>query len=236
MSEVKAGANDPFDGMPISKVLSYIGLQAVFFTAIALALWRMAGRSEWKFVTFSFGETGNGLLLAIALIALSAGLAKTFPRYAEWLIRSQARNYSFLKNRISIGAIIFISLCAGIGEEALFRGGLQTLLGDFLPLPLALALASALFALIHFAQPLNSALIFIIGCLFGVVYWQTESLLTVMVAHAVYDVYALWALQKAMHELGLFDEEPSSPASRPLPPGEENETLGANTDTTGETL
>ena len=68
-----------------------------------------------------------------------------------------------------------------------------------------------------------------IGCLFGVVYWQTESLLTVMVAHAVYDVYALWALQNAMHELGVFDEEPIST----LPAGEENETLGANE--TGET-
>ena len=231
MNEPTAKGDDPFAGMSVSKVLSYVGLQAVFFTLIGVALWRLAGQPEFEFVTVSLGETVNGLLLAIALIGLSAGLAKAFPRYAEWLIRSQARNYSFLKNRISIGAIIFISLCAGIGEEALFRGGLQTLLGVYLPLPLALALASALFALIHFAQPLNSALIFVIGCLFGFVYWQTESLLTVMVAHAVYDVYALWALQKAMHELGVFDEEPTSP----LPPGDENETLGANTDTTGET-
>lgn len=235
MSEAKTEGHDPFDGMPVWKVLTYIGLQAVFFTTVGLALWRLAERELSDFVLYGAGEIFYGVLLAFVLITVSAALAKAFPRYAEWLIRSQARNYSFLKHRISIGAIIFISLCAGIGEEALFRGGLQTLLGDYLPYPHPVLLAALLFALIHFAQPLNSALIFVIGCLFGVVYWQTESLLTVMVAHAVYDVYALWALQNAMHELGVFDEEPPEPLSKPLPPSDESETLGATRDTTGET-
>ena len=147
-------------------------------------------------------------------------------------MRAQARNYPFLKHRISLAAIIFISICAGVGEEVFFRGGLQTVLGDYVPLPFAIALASALFAIVHFAQPLNSALIFVIGCLFGLVYWATGSLLTVIFAHMVYDIYALWALQNAMHEFGVFDEPPSAP----LPAQAERETLAQTPDTSGETL
>ncbi|MDJ0977673.1 MAG: type II CAAX endopeptidase family protein [Erythrobacter sp.] len=222
---------DPFADMSVPKALGYIGLQALSFTAIGLALWVLADRKRLDFVTLSGAEALSGLVLAAVLIAISVVLAKAFPRYAEWLIRTQARNYGFLRHRISIGAIVFISLCAGIGEEALFRGGLQTVLGDWLPMPVALTLASALFAAIHFAKPLNSALIFVIGCLFGLVYWRTGSLLTVMIGHAVYDIYALWALQEALHKLGVFEED-KSPTH--LPAHAPRETLEIREDTKGE--
>lgn len=192
--------------IPLPKLLFFVGLQAFAFTAIGGALWVTSGRAHDTFITLAPWEAGFGLALALVLIALSAGLARAFPGYARWLVRTQARSYPFLKRRIGIGAILFISVCAGLGEEALFRGGLQTLSGDYLPAPLAIALAAALFALIHFARPLNSALIFAIGCVFGGVYWASQSLLTVIVAHAVYDVYALWALQEALHRMGIATE------------------------------
>lgn len=205
--EVKKEADNPLADMPVWKVLTYVGLQTAAFIAVGVALWIISDRSAASFVSFQAGQIGAGFALAFALIGLSFALSKAFPKWVEWLVRSQARNYPFLKHRISIAAIIFISICAGVGEEVLFRGGLQTWLGDFLPLPIAILIASALFALIHFAQPLNSALIFIIGCLFGGVYWTTGSLLTVIIAHTVYDIYALWTLQEAMHAFGVFDEE-----------------------------
>jgi len=231
VTEAKSAPSNPLEEMPFSKVLLYIGIQAVAFTGIGLSLWLISDRLPSLFVTFRIEELGAGLALALALIGTSLVLARLFPSYIEWLVRSQARNYPFLKHGISIPAIIFISICAGVGEEALFRGGLQTWLGDYLPLPAALILASALFALIHFAQPFNSALIFVIGCLFGLVYWSTQSLLTVIIAHAVYDVYALWALQKAMHEFGVFDDAPTPD----LPETAERETLETTKKTTGET-
>lgn len=205
--EAKREADKPLADMPVWKVLTYVGLQTAAFIAFGVALWIASDRPAASFVSYQVWEIGAGLALAFALIALSFGLSKAFPKWVEWLVHSQARNYPFLKHRISLLAIIFISICAGVGEEALFRGGLQTLLGDYLPLPVAILVASALFALIHFAQPFNSVLIFVIGCLFGVVYWATGSLLTVILAHTVYDIYALWTLQKAMHEFGVFDEE-----------------------------
>lgn len=231
MSEDAPDTTNPLEDMPVWKVLLSIGLQTGVFVALGLAIWVLTGRAGDAFVTFGGGEVTNGLLLALALMATSAALSRVFPRYVEWLVRAQKRNYPFLKHRISLAAIVFISLCAGIGEEAFFRAGLQTLLSDYLPMPLALAIAAALFALIHFAQPINSALIFAIGCLFGWVYWQTGSLLTVMIAHAVYDIYALWALQKAMHEMGVFEED----TSPPLPAPSACETFAPTTSSKGET-
>jgi len=226
VSELETGnaakePDNPLAEMPVWRVLSYIGLQALAFIVVGVVLWIVSNRSAASIVTYEVWEIGAGLALAFALIVLSFVLSQAFPKWVEWLVHSQARNYPFLKHRISIAAIIFISICAGVGEELLFRGGLQTLLSDFLPLPVAILVASALFALIHFAQPLNSALIFIIGCLFGVVYWTTGSLLTVILAHTVYDIYALWTLQEAMHEFGVFDEE----ATADLPDAPERETV-----------
>ena len=58
--------------------------------------------------------------------------------------------------------------------------------------------------MVHFAKPLVAAIIFVIGVVFGCVYWITDSLLAVMVGHALYDVFALWYVQKEMHRLDVF--------------------------------
>ncbi len=221
---------DRLAGMPLWKVLFTIGLQAMFFTIAGVAIFRQTERPIADFVVLDWSAIVNGVALALVLMLLSMVLSRLFPAYARRLIQAQARTYGFLANRVSMPAILFISLCAGIGEEALFRGGLQTLLGDYMPAGLALALAAAAFALIHFAKPHVSALLFIIGCLFGWIYWQTGSLLTVMIAHALYDVYALWALQKAMGEMGLLMPRPA--AHLPGCPG--RETLQTDRDTRGE--
>jgi membrane protease YdiL (CAAX protease family) len=185
--------------------MGLVGLQAAFFTVAGLAIFHQTDRPLAWFVTFDQAGLVGGLALALALILASMTLSALFPAYAQKLIRDQAHTYSFLKNRAPLPAVLFISLCAGIGEEALFRGGLQTWLGGFMSGPLALVLAALAFALIHFAKARVGALIFIIGCLFGWVYWYTGSLLTVMVGHALYDVYALWALQRAMRTMDLAD-------------------------------
>ncbi len=190
--------------MPVSKVLTLTGFQTVCFAFIGAALWVIGDRSLESLVSFRAWEIGYGVALAGALIAFGMVLTRLFPDYADWLVRSQVRNYPFLKKRLSMPAIIFISICAGVGEEALFRGGVQVLLGDYMPMALAILTASTLFAAIHFAQPAISAIILVIGAIFGVFYWQTGSLLMVMIGHAIYDIYALWALQEGMHRLQVF--------------------------------
>jgi len=185
-------------------ILALLTAQTAVFVVLGLGLWVWSGRSAGTFVTFGGDEFAIGLALAGALILLAALTFYGLPKLSEYLVRAQADNFSFLEKPLPIPAIIWVSLGAGIGEEALFRGGVQTLAGDYIGAPLAIVLAAALFAAVHFAKPLVAAIIFVIGVLFGVVYWQTGSLLAVMIGHALYDVFALWYVQKEMHRLGVF--------------------------------
>ena len=178
--------------------------QTLFFAAIGLGLWVISGRAALSFVTFGIDQLAHGALLAGVLVAVAAAVYYGLPKVSEYLVRTQAKNFAFLEKPLPFPAIVWVSLGAGIGEEALFRGGVQTLAADYVGMPLAIAIAAALFAVVHFARPLIAAIIFAIGVVFGCVFWITGSLLTVMLAHALYDVFALWYVQKEMHRLRVF--------------------------------
>ena len=178
--------------------------QTLFFAAIGLGLWVISGRPPQSFVTFGIDQLANGALLAGVLVAVAAAVYYGLPKVSEYLVRTQAKNFAFLEKPLPFPAIVWVSLGAGIGEEALFRGGVQTLAADYVGMPLAISIAAALFAVVHFARPLIAAIIFAIGVVFGCVFWITGSLLTVMLAHALYDVFALWYVQKEMHRLRVF--------------------------------
>lgn len=178
--------------------------QTLFFAAIGLGLWVISGRPPQSFVTFGIDQLANGALLAGVLVAVAAAVYYGLPKVSEYLVRTQAKNFAFLEKPLPFPAIVWVSLGAGIGEEALFRGGVQTLAADYVGMPLAISIAAALFAVVHFARPLIAAIIFAIGVVFGCVFWITGSLLTVILAHALYDVFALWYVQKEMHRLRVF--------------------------------
>lgn len=187
-------------------ILTILAAQCTLMIALGLILWDWSGRPLRRFVSFAPAELAQGIGLGLALIAFAFALWRLFPRAGEKLIRMQAQSYRFLGPNLGWPAIVFIALCAGAGEEALFRGGLQTLLGDHIGVPAAIALASLVFALVHLGKPAVTGLIFAVGCLFGAVYAATESLLTVMIGHALYDIWALRYLQREMLRLDLFAE------------------------------
>ncbi len=85
-----------------------------------------------------------------------------------------------------------ISLLAGIGEEALFRGVIQAGIGQYSGSPaLALAVASVLFGLAHLITPTYAVLAGLIGVYLGWLLLATGNLLTPIVAHAAYDFAAI---------------------------------------------
>jgi membrane protease YdiL (CAAX protease family) len=87
--------------------------------------------------------------------------------------------------------LALISLAAGIGEEMLFRGLLQTILGCWLGLWGGIAAASVLFGLMHLITPTYALMAAAMGVYISCVQVATGNLLTVIVTHALYDLVAL---------------------------------------------
>lgn len=200
-----------------AQAIALLAIQGSLLTAAGVGLWTISDRSLQTFVTFSLREVAIGFGFGGALIAIAAAVFRGLPKVGEQLVRLQSDTYRFLGPDLGWPAIVFISLVAGISEEAALRAGLQTYLGDLIGPVGAIAVASGLFAAMHLAKPLITALLLVIGVLFGLVYWSTGSALAVMIAHVLYDVWALRYLNREMHRLGLFEDP--APLAKEAAPG-----------------
>lgn len=87
--------------------------------------------------------------------------------------------------------LVVLSALAGIGEEALFRGVLQTGLAPWLTPWGAIAVATMLFAAAHWVNATYAALAGIFGLYLGVLFHFTGDLSSVTIAHGLYDLMAL---------------------------------------------
>jgi membrane protease YdiL (CAAX protease family) len=96
-----------------------------------------------------------------------------------------------------------VSLLAGVGEEILIRGGLQSILVGLTSPFVGMLLASLIFGVMHFLSKIYVLITFVIGFVFALVFYLTDSMLLVMVAHTVYDIFAFAMIVKFPHMLGL---------------------------------
>ena len=87
--------------------------------------------------------------------------------------------------------LALISLAAGVGEEMLFRGVFQGVLDRWLGPGPGWGAASLLFGLLHPITPGYIVIAALMGAYLGGLWWFNGNLLTVMVAHALYDFIGL---------------------------------------------
>ncbi len=95
--------------------------------------------------------------------------------------------------------LIVISICAGVGEELLFRGwlmywimqGADAVIPSEVVLVVALLLSSVIFGLFHPITPLYVVLASLMGLYFGALVLVTGNLLVPIAAHATYDAVQL---------------------------------------------
>lgn len=94
-----------------------------------------------------------------------------------------------------VGMLVLLALCAPVVEELLFRGVLQGGLASRLPRPLAVVIAAAVFALVHY-QPVQFPGLLVAGLVFGSLAMRSGRLGPAVVAHITFNattVIALWA-------------------------------------------
>ncbi|MDA9840238.1 CPBP family intramembrane metalloprotease [Rubripirellula sp.] len=101
--------------------------------------------------------------------------------------------------RLRVPELLIISLCAGVGEELLFRGWLMGWLRDGLsslnlpidPVWVALAVSSIVFGFFHPITKMYIFLAALMGSYFGLLLVWSDNLLIPIMAHAVYDAIQL---------------------------------------------
>ena len=184
-------------------------VQFAIFVVGGVALWTMSGRRAEDLLRFDAAEILGGIAMAGALIAAFAALCTIFPRFRDTIVDWQRDSFDFLGSWPGWPLIALISFCAGVGEELLFRVGLQTYLAGWIGVYAAIGVASAAFALMHLAKPPLAAMIFAIGVVFGTVYHLTGSFVIVAIGHALYDLWALPYLLRELRRTGASETEPA---------------------------
>lgn len=93
--------------------------------------------------------------------------------------------------------LVLIGIAAGVGEELLFRGAIQHMISESFGIFLAIAIASILFGFAHFVTWWYALLAGIVGLYLGWLFFMTGSLIPPTVAHAAYDIVALFYLARS---------------------------------------
>lgn len=96
--------------------------------------------------------------------------------------------------------LALVSLMAGIGEEVLFRGVVQTAAQQWMHSPgAALVVAGILFGLMHSVTRTYAIMAGLVGIYLGWLWLATGNLLTPIATHAIYDFGALCYLRRTSH-------------------------------------
>ena len=166
----------------LSTITAYIILFSIFY------------KQDFKLLAHSFKEHTKkrdllyGLLLGILIIIVAGLVSRILPQ------PNSVNNTSLLVQHNMLIAGVFVVLIAPVLEEILFRGILVNKVG--------VVLSSILFSVIHIGSGdlysiIYPAIItFIIGSVLGTVYKKTESLLLVILAHSIYNIFILFIFYK----------------------------------------
>lgn len=139
---------------------------------------------------------GRGIVATIPMLCVFGALVhaknaelRQLREHVEWMVRE-------MFPRGSAAEFAMVAILAGVGEELLFRGVLQTKLIDWTTPLVGLWLSSLLFGLAHALSRLYFAFAVAVGLYLGWLAFQYGDLVGPMVAHALYDFVALLYLSR----------------------------------------
>ena len=148
---------------------------------------------SWEAVTW-------GILATLPLLLIMAYCTRSRWPPLRSLLREVQQEIVPLFAGCSTLQLALISILAGVAEEVLFRGFIQTALADLVHPGWALTAASLLFGLGHWITPTYAILAGIIGGYLGWVTMASDNLLVAILAHGLYDFAALMYLSASLHK------------------------------------
>ncbi len=177
--------------LPSAMLILIIG---VLFSFIS-APWQWLGRYGWLALPL-------GVLLGMVIYLMSYFVSCSPWTKSESMHELLSTLHQLFKN-FTWPQIIIVSVLAGVGEELLIRGVLQSFLVSSAGPFLGIVIASLVFGLLHFMTKTYVLLTFVLGMLFGIAFYCSNSIVLVMVGHAVYDIFAFAVIVKFPHILGI---------------------------------
>jgi membrane protease YdiL (CAAX protease family) len=174
----------------------------IVFALVVITLWRIPGRSFFG-LGFDWPHSHPILPFLIAAViifyALDIFLQYGLKRWRERTLKNRNFTSTFIPStQNELINFFFLAIAAGIGEEIIFRGYLIHYLLDWTGnepqgILAACLISSALFAFLHGYQGLRSMIkIFFISMLFAAIFVFSQSLIIVIIIHAIIDMISGW--------------------------------------------
>ena len=166
----------------------------MFLVAMAVNWWfelSLPERLRWDLghAFWALAATGPLLLMMLWTSRSRLGPLVRFRKVVDEVVVPMFRDCSYAE-------LALISVLAGLGEEALFRGVIQVSLSGPLGDLAAIAITGLLFGLVHWVTTTYFVLATVIGIYFGCLLVFFDNLLVPMAVHAVYDFLALLYLTR----------------------------------------
>jgi len=191
--------------IPKSLVLQLALLTITAMPLVAVIIDRFSERVDLRASLIGYEALWKQIALGVfagIIIAVFAQLLIISP-----LLRNVNAQYANLLGRFKLNTseIILVSLCAGVGEEILFRGALQPIFG--------ILITSIIFVAIHgYLNPKEWRIsiygFFMTAAIYGIgVMSDYFGLLSAIIAHTIIDIYLLHHLQKSSREVVVTENE-----------------------------
>jgi len=181
-----------------------VGLE-LMLALFAIGLAWLVGHSPWIGMNWTSETVGQQLWAMVWGVVTAGPILVVMLAAYRWPIgplRSvrevTSRQLTPLFEGLSVAEKAAVSLSAGLGEEVLFRGLLQSALSDWIGGPvgmwIGLLVAAGVFGVCHWLNRTYAVLATLMGVYFGLLLVWTGNLWTPILAHAVYDFVALVVL------------------------------------------
>lgn len=139
-----------------------------------------------------------GIIATLPLVIFLWWFSNTTLEKLASFRNSQIKFFAEIGFTFTLPRIILMAISAGIAEELLFRGFLQTWINSFAPVAVAIIASNILFGVLHMRTALYAIIAGLVGVYLGVLYALTDNLLAPMVTHALYDAAALEYTRRAV--------------------------------------
>jgi membrane protease YdiL (CAAX protease family) len=186
---------------------------SVFLSMIlpVLLIGWLVNRRPMQLIGFRSGIKGRQVVLVLGIVVLSVmvagvlgmlnkeiGLTPNWKAQAERLEKAYAEQVSMMVNLKSFGgylvSLLLMAVLPALGEEMLFRGGLQNFLTRATNNPwLSIIIVSIIFSVIHFSFFGFLPRLFL-GVVLGAIFFYTQNLWLAVFAHFLNNAFAVTAM------------------------------------------